>query len=75
MTGPVEPTIVVVPKELYYHEVEYVRRLERLAEAVLLFHSAIVWTPEARAKWKKLTGREYATTKDLCDFAREALRK
>lgn len=63
---------VVVPRELYYHEAEYVRRLERVARAILLFHDVGVWTPDELAKWRELTGRDEATTRVLCDLAREA---
>jgi hypothetical protein len=70
--NPVE--IVVMPKEFYYHEVEYVRGLERLARAVLLFHRSGPWTPEDRQMWTALTGEAEATTKALCDLARKVTR-
>ncbi len=41
--------------------------------AVLLFHSATPWTPERRTEWLRITGREEATTKTLCDHVRFAL--
>jgi hypothetical protein len=63
--------IVVVPRELYYHEKEYVRGLENLASAVLLFHRGGEWTYQDRLAWQVLTGSEDATTKSLCDFARK----
>ena len=42
-------------------------------KAVLLFHSGREWNDEARAEWLRLTGREEATTKALCDTVRDAL--
>lgn len=66
-----EPEVVVVPRELYYHEKAYVRGLENLARAVLLFHRGGPWTLEDRQMWLALTGEEDATTKVLCDFARK----
>jgi hypothetical protein len=63
--------IVMVPRELYYHEKEYVRGLENLAAAVLLFHRGGEWTAQDRVAWQVLTGSEDATTKSLCDFARK----
>ena len=46
-------------------------RLDRLARAVLLFHRGGPWTDEDRATWRELTGEDEATTKVLCDLARE----
>jgi hypothetical protein len=48
-----------------------VERAERLARAVLLFHSGTPWTDEKRQLWAALTGRREATTKVLCDVVRE----
>jgi hypothetical protein len=48
---------------------------ERLARAVLMFHQSREWTPQARAAWQALTGSEDATTRTLCDLARETLEK
>ena len=59
---------VVVPRELYYHEAEYVRGLERLAHAVLLFHRGGEWAPEDQEAWFALIGEWDATTKVLCNF-------
>ena len=42
--------------------------------AVLLFHSAGVWTPQAQAEWVALTGSKEATTRDLFDIVRWALK-
>lgn len=66
--------IVVVPRDLYYHEVEYVRGLESLAAATLLFHRGGPWTVEDRQSWLTLTGDAEATAKSLCDLARRVLR-
>ncbi len=66
-----EPQAVVIPRDLYYHEMEYVRGLEALAGAVLLFHRGGPWTAEDRERWASLTGETEATTKTLCDFARK----
>jgi hypothetical protein len=46
---------------------------ERLARAVLLFHQGGEWTPDNRAEWTVMTGTTEATTKALCDLAREVL--
>jgi hypothetical protein len=43
---------------------------DRLARAVLLFHSADSWSDEKREQWLALTGQEAATTRVLCDLAR-----
>jgi streptomycin 6-kinase len=43
---------------------------ERLARAVLLFHSGEPWTTERRATWISLTGSDEATTRVLCNLAR-----
>jgi hypothetical protein len=69
-----ELEIVVIPKELYYHEKEYVRGLENLAQAVLLFHRGGEWTYQDKLAWQVLTGSEEATTKTLCDFARKVIK-
>ena len=48
-----EPEAVVVPRELYYHEAAYVRGLEKLAQAVLLFHLGALGPPRtARCGWR-----------------------
>lgn len=47
--------------------------LDRVARAVLLFHRGGPWTDADQRLWVMLTGAEDATTKALCDFAREAL--
>ena len=69
-----EPEVTVVRRETYYHEVEYVQRLENLAAAVLLFNRGGPWTKQDQIAWLVLTGQEEATTKGLCDFARECQR-
>jgi hypothetical protein len=46
---------------------------ERLARAVLLFHKGGEWTPDNLAEWRVMTGSMEATTKVLCDVAREVL--
>lgn len=43
----------------------------RIVEAVLLFHSGSLWTPEKQERWRALTGRTEATSKALCDWLRE----
>jgi hypothetical protein len=49
---------------------------ERLARAVLMFHaSASIWTPQNRNIWRALTGKEEATSRVLCDLARELLNR
>ena len=48
--------------------------LAGVAEALLLFHS-VDWDEEKRKRWTELTGEIEATTKILCDFARDALKK
>ena len=47
----------------------------RLARAVLLFHRGGPWTDADRAAWLGLTGEHEATTKVLCDLARDAWRR
>lgn len=44
---------------------------ERLVQALLLFHSAEAWDEDRRRRWEELTGHREATTKVLCDLARE----
>ncbi len=67
-----EPQAVVIPRDLYYHEMEYVRGLEALAGAVLLFHRGGPWTAEDREQWASLTGEtERRQPRPLCDFARK----
>lgn len=53
---------------------EVVAALASSANATLLFHSAAPWSPDKRDEWHVLTGSDSATTKMLCDVAREALR-
>jgi hypothetical protein len=43
---------------------------ERLARAVLLFHTAGPWTEHRRHTWRVLTGADDATSRALCDLAR-----
>jgi hypothetical protein len=47
------------------------RLLGDLIAAVLLFHKGGVWTPGDTEVWRTLTGKDEATSKALCDFARE----
>jgi hypothetical protein len=68
-----EPEVVVVSRELYYHEIQYVHGLENLAAAVLLFHRGGEWTAQDKIAWQVLTGNEDASTKSLCDFARKVV--
>jgi hypothetical protein len=70
-----ELKVVVVSRELYYHEQEYVRGLEKLAAAVLLFHRGGAWTDNDRQMWTALTDTHEATAKTLCDFARKVQAK
>jgi hypothetical protein len=67
--------IVLVRREAFYHETEYVRGLENLAAAVLLFHRGGPWTAQDQQVWGALTGTADATTKSLCDFARKVQAK
>jgi hypothetical protein len=50
-----------------------VTELERLARAVLLFHRGGPWTEADRYAWRGLTGEDEATTKVLCDLARQTV--
>lgn len=43
---------------------------EKLARAVILFHSSNSWTKEQQSMWENLTGSFEATSKVLCDLAR-----
>ena len=70
-----ELEVVLVTRETFYHEAEYVRGLERLAAAVLLFHRGGPWTAADMQAWKALTDADEATTKALCDFARKVQAK
>lgn len=47
----------------------------RLAKALLMFYSSQWWTYEIRQEWEQLTGTKEATTVNLCNLAREILRK
>jgi hypothetical protein len=49
-------------------------RAEQLARLVLLFHHG-GWDDASRSMWREITGHDDATTKSLCDFAREILRE
>ena len=46
---------------------------ERLALAVLMFYRGGRWTEQDQRDWQVLTGSADATTKALCDVAREIL--
>jgi hypothetical protein len=48
---------------------------EKLAFAVLLFHEPYEWTDQKRKLWREMTGSEEASTKTLCDLARELLHR
>jgi hypothetical protein len=43
---------------------------EKLARAVLLFHSSGPWDKERQEFWKSLTGTYESTSKSLCNLAR-----
>lgn len=47
--------------------------VERLASAVLLFHSAGPWVDEKAEFWLELVGTREATNRVLCDLARQLL--
>lgn len=47
--------------------------LERLACAILLFHRGGPWTWDDHAQWRALTGSPLASTRTLCNLAREVL--
>lgn len=66
--------VVLVTRETFYHEAAYVRGLEKLAAAVLLFHGGAPWTATHQQGWEALTGSPDVTTKALCDFARKVQR-
>lgn len=53
--------------------VEQRRMLKDIAKATLLFHSGSPWSAAKSEEWKQLTGRDEATTRQLCDFIREQL--
>ena len=48
---------------------------ERLARAVLLFHSNGMWSTTKQSELQWLTNQTEATTKTLCDLARRILQK
>lgn len=50
-----------------------VERLMEVVEAFLLFHDGGYWDAPKASRWKSLTGSEEATTKVLCDFARQVM--
>ncbi len=52
-------------------EMAQLDQAERLARAVLLFHRGGPWGDEEREAWKALTGCDEATTRVLCDLARQ----
>ena len=70
-----ELKVVLVTRETFYHEAEYVRGLEKLVTAVLLFHRGGPWTDADAVAWEALTGTWEVTTKVLCDFARKVQAK
>ena len=43
--------------------------------AVLIFHSGGEWTHNAEIDWIRITGKDDATTKVLCDTVRAAIAK
>jgi isopentenyl phosphate kinase len=45
-----------------------------VAELVLLFHGGGSWSDEKSKRWEELTENREATTRTLCDCAREALK-
>lgn len=47
--------------------------MRALLEAVLLFHRGGEWSPNDSKTWLRLTGKEGASTKELCDAIRDAL--
>jgi hypothetical protein len=53
------------------HYMAKLSKAERLARAVLLFFRGGPWTAEDRDVWQALTGTELATTRTLCDLARD----
>lgn len=53
----------------------YIPPVERLALAVLLFHSQGAWMEAKSAEWLRLTGTREATSKVLCDLARRLLKE
>jgi hypothetical protein len=67
------PEMIVIPREFYYHELEYVRGLENVLKALLLFHRGGPWTATDAAEWLRLTESPEATAKALCDRARKVL--
>lgn len=52
---------------------ERVLELQRVAKAVLLFHSGGPWDEVAKGQWFRLTGKHEATTRSLCDTVRAFL--
>lgn len=44
---------------------------EKLARAVLMFFNGKPWSIEDARMWKDVTGQDDATTRVLCDLARE----
>lgn len=52
---------------------EYSPTVRGLAQAVLLFHSAGIWTDTDAYFWYRLTGDSTCTTKSLCDYARKVI--
>lgn len=53
----------------------YIPPVERLALAVLLFHSSGPWIEDKSNEWLRLTGTREATNKVLCDLARRLLKE
>ena len=49
--------------------------LLRACEAVLLFYKPGEWGEPERKKMEELTGSEVCSTKTLCDFVREVMKK
>lgn len=63
-----------VPTEEAARKICAVPGLIGLARAVLLWHRPM-WGDEERSEWTRLTGQEEATSRSLCDFARQVLAK
>jgi phosphoribosyl-AMP cyclohydrolase len=49
------------------------KKMRDALELVLLFHEGVFWSNEKSERWAKLSGNREATTRTLCDCAREAL--
>lgn len=70
-TGTARPRKDVAGESATEAPTDYLNHLDRLIDAVLLFHHGGTWTAENQAQWLSVTGKPNCSSRALCDFARE----